>query len=281
MARGPKKHMKRLNAPRTWMLSKMGGIWAPRPSTGPHKLRECLPVSLILRNRLKYAMNRREAQMIVMRRNIKVDGKVRTDLNYPTGFMDIVSIDKTNEHFRLLYDTKGRFALVSEKPDAAQFKLLRVTRTGKSKGATAGRNAFKLAERSSNQLAAVPTIQTHDGRTIRYPSPDIKVNDVVKFNLATQEITKVIKFQQGSVSMITKGSNQGRVGVILNVERHPGGFNIVHLKDKRGKTFATRQENVFLIGDETPEVTLPRGNGIQQTIAEDQERRIQINKKRN
>jgi hypothetical protein len=26
-ARGPKKHLKRLNAPKHWMLSKMDGIW--------------------------------------------------------------------------------------------------------------------------------------------------------------------------------------------------------------------------------------------------------------
>ena len=42
MARGPKRHLKRLNAPKHWMLDKLGGIWAPRPSTGPHKLRECM-----------------------------------------------------------------------------------------------------------------------------------------------------------------------------------------------------------------------------------------------
>jgi hypothetical protein len=27
MARGPKKHMKRLNAPKHWMLDKLGGTW--------------------------------------------------------------------------------------------------------------------------------------------------------------------------------------------------------------------------------------------------------------
>ena len=37
--RGPKKHLKRLNAPKHWMLDKMGGIWAPKPSCGPHKVR--------------------------------------------------------------------------------------------------------------------------------------------------------------------------------------------------------------------------------------------------
>jgi len=102
MARGPKKHLKRLNAPKHWMLDKLGGTWAPRPSAGPHKLRECLPITLILRQRLKYALTRRETMQIVMRRLVKVDHKVRTDMNYPAGFMDVISIDKTEEQFRLL-----------------------------------------------------------------------------------------------------------------------------------------------------------------------------------
>ena len=29
----------------------------------------------------------------------------------------------------------------------------------------------------------VPYIVTHDGRTIRYPDPDIKTNDTVKYDL--------------------------------------------------------------------------------------------------
>ena len=87
MARGPKRHLKRLNAPRHWMLDKLGGVWAPRPSTGPHKLRECLPLIILLRNRLKYALNTKEVKYILMQRLIKVDGKARTDKTFPTGFM--------------------------------------------------------------------------------------------------------------------------------------------------------------------------------------------------
>ena len=86
-ARGPKKHLKRLNAPKSWMLDKLGGVFAPRPSTGPHKLRESLPLVIFLRNRLKFALNGQEVKKIVMQRLIKVDGKVRTDTNYPAGFM--------------------------------------------------------------------------------------------------------------------------------------------------------------------------------------------------
>lgn len=86
-ARGPKKHLKRLHAPKAWMLDKLGGVYAPRPSTGPHKLRESLPLVIFLRNRLKYALTNCEVKKIVMQRTIKVDGKVRTDPNYPAGFM--------------------------------------------------------------------------------------------------------------------------------------------------------------------------------------------------
>uniref|UniRef100_A0A8R7K098 RNA-binding S4 domain-containing protein n=1 Tax=Triticum urartu TaxID=4572 RepID=A0A8R7K098_TRIUA len=109
MARGLKKHVKRLNAPKHWMVEKLGGAFAPKPSSGPHKARECLPLILMLRNRLKYALTYREVVSIMMQRHIMVDGEVRTDKTYPAGFMDVVSIPKTGENFRLLYDTKGRF----------------------------------------------------------------------------------------------------------------------------------------------------------------------------
>lgn len=62
-------------------------LQAPRPSTGPHKLRESLPLILILRNRLKYALTKAEANAICMQSYVKVDGKVRTDVNFPAGFM--------------------------------------------------------------------------------------------------------------------------------------------------------------------------------------------------
>lgn len=74
------------------MLDKMTGTWAPRPSSGPHKLRECLPLIIFLRNRLKYALNKREVVSIVQQRLIKVDGKVRTDANFPAGYMGRILI---------------------------------------------------------------------------------------------------------------------------------------------------------------------------------------------
>lgn len=264
MARGPKKHLKRLNAPKHWMLAKLGGIWAPRPSNGPHKMRECLPVCLILRNRLKYALTRREVQMISMRRHIAVDGKIRTDMNYPAGFMDVVSIKKTEQNFRLLFDTKGRFVLQPINAEEAKFKLCRVVKMAKGKKSSIGRNPFM-----TGQAAAIPYVVTHDGRTLKFPDPLVKVNDTVRLDLETGEITGLLKFDVGSMVMITKGKNVGRIGSMVAKEKHPGSFDIAHVKDKRGHTFATRLANVFAIGDTKSWITIPRaGKGIKLTITE-------------
>jgi small subunit ribosomal protein S4e len=173
----------------------------------------------------------------VNQRLIKVDGKVRTDPTYPTGFMggqfhhlsqtmrlyytDVVSIEKSGEHFRLLYDVKGRFTIHRITPEEATYKLLKVRKVALG-------------------AKGVPHIVTHDGRTIRYPDPVIKVNDTVKFDLEQGKITDFVPFDTGNIVMITGGRNMGRAGVIVHREKHIGGFDIVHVKDSLDRTFATR-----------------------------------------
>ena len=59
-------------------------------------------------------------------RLIKIDGKTRTDPKFPTGFMDVVQIDKTGENFRIIYDVKGRFTVHRITASEAAYKLCRV-----------------------------------------------------------------------------------------------------------------------------------------------------------
>lgn len=258
MNRNPQnKHLKRINAPNNWLLDKLSGVWAPRPSPGPHKLRECLPIIIMLRNRLKYALTAREVKMIVLSRHIRVDGKVRTDTKFPCGFQDVVTINRTAEHFRLIYDTKGRFHLHRIPVEEANWKLLKVVKKG-------------LGAR------AIPYIVTHDGRTIPYPRPDIKINDTIKYDFMTNKILDVAYFKPGCQIMVTGGRNVGRVGVLEDVERHPGSFDMVHIHDKKQHKFATRKDNVFVIGfGQKSLVTLPKTQGVKLNIVEDRKKRLE------
>ncbi|KAH9523170.1 40S ribosomal protein S4 [Bulinus truncatus] len=97
--------------------------------------------------------------------------------------MDVVTIDRTNENFRILYDVKGRFVVHRIKAEEAKYKLCQ---------------------------------------------KDILVH-----------------------------------------------FDIVHIKDALGHTFATRLSYVFAIGKGSkPWISLPRGKGVKLTIAEERDRRI-------
>ncbi len=164
----------------------------------------------------------------------------------------MVQIPKTSDQFRLLYNTKGRFVLHRlENDEEANYKLCRV-------------NKVQISQKK------IPFLVTNDGRTFRYPDPVIKVNDTVKVDLTLGKITDHIKFEVGNLCMINHGRNTGRVGIVQHIERHPGSFDIVEVKDSAGHVFATRLQNIFIIGKGSrPSVTLPRGKGIKLSILEE------------
>jgi len=250
MPRGPKKHLKRLAAPKHWMLDKMTGIFAPKSRPGPHKLRESIPLLLLIRNRLKYALTYREGMIILNNREVKVDGKTRTDIKFPCGFMDVITIEKTKDAFRLLYNVKGRFSLLRITDVEAKYKLCKIKRAQMGPG-------------------GIPFIVTHDGRTIRYPHPDIKVDDTIKLDLETGKVEKHVKLHVGNVCLITGGKNLGRVGILKELEPHPGAETIAYVEDLAGRPFSTLKSNIFIIGEgNKPMVTLPKGGGVKLTILE-------------
>jgi len=238
------------------MLDKLTGVYAPRPRQGPHKLRECLPLQLVLRNKLKYALSGRECDIILGDKDnhVKVDNKVRRDKKYPVGLMDVVSIPKTGDCYRMLYDIKGRFTLVKLKNKEEQnMKLCKV------KKRTMGPNK-------------VPYVVTHDARCLRYADPSIHVFDTVKVDLTTGQIKGVLKLEVGKTVFVTGGSNRGRVGTIVNRTRLQGAFDMIAVKDKNGNSFNTRIDNCFVIGEkERSQITLPRDLGLKKTIIEEQE----------
>eukprot|EP01059_Diplonema_ambulator_P002465 TRINITY_DN1209_c0_g1_i3.p2 TRINITY_DN1209_c0_g1~~TRINITY_DN1209_c0_g1_i3.p2 ORF type:complete len:271 (+),score=118.61 TRINITY_DN1209_c0_g1_i3:134-946(+) len=257
MVRGPKKHMKRLAAPKHWMVDKLLGVYAPKSRPGAHKGRESLPLILVLRNRLNFALTRGEAMMITKQRFIEVDGRVNIDPKTPVGFMDIITIPKTGDKFRVTYDVKGRFVLQKITAEASETKLCKVN---------------KVFFQNNN----VPAVSTHDGRTLRYVDPLVKVGDTVALHLPTGKVTDFIKFKAGVMVMVTGGANTGRVGSVIDVEKHPGSFDIVHVKDANGNTFATRIGNIFIIGrNDQPLIELPKAKGIRAPLAQDREMKIQ------
>ena len=249
--RGVYKHLKRIHAPKSWLLSKVGGIWATKPSQGPHKLRECIPLNYLLRNKLRVALNGTEAKLIVKSKegNISINGRVRTDPKFPVGIMDIVTINKTGTNYRVNFDVKGRWRLVKISKEDAKYKLCKVTRR-------------------SMGPKRIPFITTADGRTIRYPNPHIKEHDSIKINIETGEIIEYYKYKIGAPVLIVGGNNIGRAGFIEKIEKHPGSYEIVYIKDLKDSVFSTRLTNIFITGDQRPEIPVEKYNTLLSIIDE-------------
>jgi small subunit ribosomal protein S4e len=133
---------------------------------------------------------------------------------------------------------------------------------------------LKIKKRSVGPKG-VPFVVSHDGRTLRYPDPAVDVNDTVKLDLESGKILEFIKFEPGNKCMIIGGKNVGRVGVVESREKHPGGFDIVHIKDARNHKFATRSSNVFVIGKGNNSlVKLPLGGGIRLSVIEQRDKHL-------
>lgn len=93
--------------------------------------------------------------------------------------------------------------------------------------------------------------------------------------METGEVDGLIKFENGASCFLTGGNNIGRIGVLSHVEKHPGNFDIAHVRDAQGQSFATRLGNIFVIGEgKKPQISLPKGKGILKSLIEQRDARM-------
>ena len=81
-------------------------------------------------------------------------------------------------------------------------------------------------------------------------------------------IVDYYKYKIGAHVLIVGGNNIGRAGVIEKIEKHPGSYEIVYIKDTTGKEFSTRLTNIFITGDQRSEINVEKYNTLLSIIEE-------------
>lgn len=180
---------------------------------------------------------------------VKIDGKVRRNPKFPIGLMDVVTIPKTGDKFRVFYDERRRFTLLKIKDKELNHKLCKIVKV----------------EIGANKI---PYAVTHDARTIRFPDSNIHVGDTIQYNFENNTIEKHFTLAVGHKALVTMGNNLGRVGTIMSIVKKLGNIAVITLKDEAGHVFNTRVGNVFVIGDNKVACSLPKAKGIRNTVAE-------------
>ncbi len=229
------KHMKRLTAPRSWVIERKVAKWAVKPSPGPHPIERSIPLLMLIRDYLGYADTAREAKRIIGAAEVLVDGKPTRDHKRPIGIMDVVSIPRLNEHYRILVDRKGKIRPVKIDSEKAKWKLSKIENKTTVKG---GRTQLNL----------------HDGRNILVDEDRYSTGDVLKISIPDQKILEVYKLEKGNIALITGGSHRGEISFIEEVVRDNATKNPpVIFRDG----FRTVKKNVFVIGKKKSEIALP------------------------
>jgi len=250
MARGPKRHQKLINAPSSWMLSKMSGVYTYKCGAGPHQAAHSIPLAIILRNVLKLSQNYNETKAILAQGAILIDGKVCKNANYPIGIMDVISIPSMKTYYRVICDVKGRFKLVAISKNEASYKLIKVSKT-------------------MTGAKKIPVLVSHDGRTIKHTIAGLKCADTIRYDLNDRKILGVSSFKVGAPVLAWAGNNKGRIGHVLSENKIMGKDSYVKCVDSRGNEFITVKNYLIVIGEgQKLWTSIPAGNGLRHSNIE-------------
>lgn len=226
------KHMKRYATPRSWTIPRKEVVWAVRPVPGPHKLEQSIPLMVALRDMLHIGQTSAEVRKVLGRREVLIDGKPRVSYKHPIGLMDVISIPKVKQHYRVMLNPRGKIALRKVEENESRWKLVRIMNKTKVRGSRVQLNL-------------------HDGRNIIVDKDDFRTGDVLKISLPDQKIISKLAFKEDSLAMLTGGAHIGTICKIKKIERTRNPMpNIVEFHEG----FNTIVDYVFVVGADTSEI---------------------------
>ena len=217
---------KRLVIPRVTKIARKNFFWGATPNPGKHTKESSVALLTVLRDYLKLGDKEREVTRMLNSGFIKVDGKVVKNRKTAVGFMDIISVVPTGEHFRVVYDKKGRLVVNKENEKNSSLKPMKVYNKITT---TSGKTQLVL----------------HDGQNFITDDKNISTGDVLVMSVPEKKIQHIIKMQPGNKAFLTGGAHVGNIGTIKKVEvKESSGNNLVHFEED----FSTIANYAFMIG---------------------------------
>jgi small subunit ribosomal protein S4e len=232
--------MKRLTAPRSWPVPRKTENWIAKPSPSAHAIENSMPLITVIRDMLQVCDTAVEGKRIIGNREILVDGRPVRGHKLPVGLMDVISLPKLEQNYRMLLDRRGKLRLVNIGEGEESWKLCRIENKTTVKG---GRTQLNL----------------HDGRNIIVKKDDYRTGDVLKVEMPSQKIIETYPLAKGNIAMIISGAHAGEISVIEDYEiTRTTTPNIIRFRDGT----STVKDNMFVVGTSTPVIELPEASAI-------------------
>ncbi|MEM4239696.1 MAG: 30S ribosomal protein S4e [Candidatus Woesearchaeota archaeon] len=224
------RHLKRLNAPKSWAILRKTTKYIAKPLPGAHRLSESMPVSLVLQQ-LGYAQTSAEAKKILQAHQILVDNRRIKDPKAPVGLLDSISLPGSNEYYRLVFDTKGRLHLMPIPKSEAGMKLCKVV----NKTSVAGGKV---------------QLNLSDGRNVLAESKAASTGDTLLLEVPGQKIQQRLALEKGALVYLLGGKHIGTTGVVEKLEGNEIMFTA------NGQQIMTAKKYALVVGRERPVLTI-------------------------
>ena len=229
-------HLKRLNAPDSWHISKKTTKFVTKTSAGPHNA-NAMPVAVWLRDRMGLARNMKEVKQILSQKDVIINGRPCKDPKMGIGIFDIIALPKIGKYYRILRGKDGRHVSIEIDAESAKSRLCKV----KNKTVVAG-GKVQLNMRDGANILADNTYKPGDSLVISLePETRFKILDH-------------FPFAAGNMAMIIGGRHSGKIARIIEITKVPGSVpNRVILEDEATKTrFDTISPYIYMVGKQTP-----------------------------
>ena len=226
-----KKHLKRLNMPRSWRILRKNFKYIMRSNPGPHPIESSIPLGIFIRDIIEYAKNSKEAKFMLNKRTVLVDGIKRNDLKFPIGLFDTVEFSEANSYFRIVFDSKGRLEGLPIDKSESKIKVIKIKGKTKVKGKS--------------------QINMSDGSNLLVDKDDYKVGDSLLLELPKKNIKEHIKFEKGATIYLVGGKHKGQIGKIEDIKE-----NKISYKIDSGEIIETLKGYGFVIGKDKPSMSL-------------------------
>ena len=227
-----KRHLKRINTPKTWKVQRRGIKFITRSNPGGMAKEFTMPVSNILKYELQLANTIKEVKHIIKDEEILVNSRKITDYRYPVCFTDVISFPKSGQYYRLIMDRDGILKLITISKEESQLKIIKII--GKS---------FVDKKLQLNLM---------DGRNIFFEKQHYKVNDSLLITIPDQLVKEHLALEKGALVLLYKGKHVGKIGAVLEITQKT-------IKIKEGEdVFETKKDYVMVVGKDRPVIKITK-----------------------
>ncbi|MGC8547750.1 MAG: S4 domain-containing protein [Candidatus Micrarchaeia archaeon] len=222
--KGNSRHLKRLAASAYAGTHRKEAKYLLKPRPGRHSVEQSITLASLIRDKIAYAKTLKEAESVIKKGNIELNGKIVKDEKQAVGFGDLVHIVPTNEYFAIGVNRQGAISVSKASSDAKRIAKI----------------VGKYVTKHKKIM-----LRLHDGTVVAAPD-GAKVNDSVV--LAEGKVERLVKFEPGVQCVVYKGRHTGEIGKLKSIK--PGTAQskaTVELEAKSG-IIQTLAENIIAVG---------------------------------